>query len=62
MRSRLLETPLRWHHRSREVQSEVIDCGGWKNTQTLTDLYDIPDRETLEEVAMGGQDLGAIER
>lgn len=52
----------RWASKRKQMSArDVAYYGGWKNTQTLTDLYQFPDRETLEDVAMGGRDLGAVE-
>lgn len=52
----------RWASKRKHMSArDVAFYGGWKNTQTLTDLYQFPDRQTLEDVAMGGRDLGAVE-
>lgn len=52
----------RWASKRKHMSAQdVAAVGGWTNTQTLKELYQFPDRETMEEVAMGGRDLGAVE-
>lgn len=52
----------RWASKRKHMSAkDVAAVGGWTNTQTLKELYQFPDRETMEEVAMGGRDLGAVE-
>lgn len=52
----------RWASKRKHMSAQdVAAVGGWTNTGTLKELYQFPDRETMEDVAMGGRDLGAVE-
>lgn len=52
----------RWASKRKHMSpQDVAAVGGWKSTHTLREIYQFPDEETMEEVAMAVRDLGAVQ-